>query len=183
MKILIIDIETTGFLANGGKIVEIGIVELNLNDGSKKIIYDKICHETGITIEECDNSWIIKNSTLTTEQIRLSNNFTKLKSEVQQIINSYPLGCTAFNNTFDFGFLEDRGIVFIKKLPCPMKLLKDICKILNKIGKYKFPTVEEAHKFFFGDVGYVESHRGADDAFHEADIVYELFKLGIFKIN
>jgi len=33
MKILILDIETTGFLQSGGKIVEVGIVELNLLNG------------------------------------------------------------------------------------------------------------------------------------------------------
>ena len=32
-KILILDIETTGFLNQGGSIVEIGIVELNLDTG------------------------------------------------------------------------------------------------------------------------------------------------------
>lgn len=43
--------------------------------------------------------------------------------------------------------------------------------------------VEEAHLFFFGDVGYIEKHRGADDAFFEAEIVYELYKRGVFKID
>ena len=37
MKIGIIDIETTGFLQNGGKIVEVGIVELNLENGIFKL--------------------------------------------------------------------------------------------------------------------------------------------------
>lgn len=37
-KILILDIETTGFLQQGGKIVEIGIVELDLSNGNKKKI-------------------------------------------------------------------------------------------------------------------------------------------------
>jgi DNA polymerase-3 subunit epsilon len=43
--------------------------------------------------------------------------------------------------------------------------------------------VEEAFKFFFPESQYIEAHRGADDAKHEAMIVYELYKLGIFKIN
>ena len=41
MKILIIDIETTGFLPDG-KIVEVGAVELCLETGNKKIIFDKV---------------------------------------------------------------------------------------------------------------------------------------------
>lgn len=182
MKILIIDIETTGFLNSGGKIVEVGIVELDLTNGDKKIIFDYVCHEKGITPDEIRNSWIVKNSTLTFEQIKYSKDFNTLKGKIQQIINDYPAGATAFNNDFDFGFLENRGIIFKKKLDCPMKLSTDICKIEKPTGGYKWPKVEEAHKFFFGEVGYVEAHRGADDAFHEADIVYKLFEMGVFKV-
>ncbi len=56
-----------------------------------------------------------------------------------------------------------------------------ICKCPNKNGRggYKWPKVEEAYKHFFPESEYVELHRGADDAFHEADIVYELHKLGL----
>jgi len=182
-KILIIDIETTDFLQRGGKIVEVGIVELDLSNGNKQIIFDKVTHETGITREEVEKAWIIQNSTLTVEEIRTSKPLHILKPEIQSIINQYGIGATAFNNAFDFGFMETRGFVFPKKLPCPMKLSTDICKLPSPRGGYKWPKVEEAHKHFFGDVGYIEQHRGADDAFHEADIVYELFKMGVFKID
>ena len=63
-KILILDLETTGFLNQNGKIVEIGIVELDLTDGSRKIIYNQVCHEKGITMEEVSDSWIVQNSDL-----------------------------------------------------------------------------------------------------------------------
>ncbi|MGV0828327.1 3'-5' exonuclease [Empedobacter brevis] len=181
-KILILDIETTGFLQAGGKIVEVGIVELDLSNGEKKIVFDEVCHEKGITLQEVENSWIVKNSTLTVDMIRYSLPLHAIAPIIQKIINDYPAGATAFNNTFDFGFLEDRGFTFPKKLPCPMKLSTNICKIPSSRG-YKWPKVEEAHKFFFGDIGYVEQHRGADDAFYEADIVYELYKMDVFNIN
>jgi len=159
-KILILDIETTNFLQNGGKIVEVGIVTLDLNTGERQIIFDEVCHETGITLEEVENSWIIKNSDLTVEAIRTSKNLKSLQPEIQAIIDLYDLGATAFNNAFDFGFMEHRGFKFPKKLPCPMKLSTDICKLPSPRGGYKWPKVEEAHKFFFGDVGYIEKHRG-----------------------
>lgn len=181
-KILILDIETTDFLQRGGKIVEIGIVELDLSNGNRQIIFDSVCWETGLTEKEVDESWIVKNSDLTKEAIRNSKNLKILQPEIQEIINRYTPGATAFNNAFDFGFLESRGFTFPKKLPCPMKLSTDICKIQTPRG-YKWPKVEEAHKHFFGDVGYVEKHRGADDAFYEAEIVYELYKMGVFKID
>jgi len=183
-KILIIDIETTGFLQQGGKIVEIGIVELCLETFAKRIIFDEVLHETGITKEDVENSWIVQNSTLTLEAIRQSKSLEFYRPGIQIIIDSYPAGATAFNNAFDFGFMEDRGFIFPKKLGCPMKLSTDICKIQHPNGRgYKWPKVEEAHKHFFGEVGYIEQHRGADDAFHEADIVIALYKIGQFKLG
>jgi DNA polymerase-3 subunit epsilon len=182
-KILILDIETTGFLNEGGKIVEIGIVELDLDSGKKQIIFSEVCHESGISLDEINNSWIVKNSDINIELIKFSENLERKKKRIQSILDSYPLGATAFNNAFDFGFLESRGFVFPKKLDCPMKLATNICKLPSPRGGYKWPKVEEAHLFFFGDVGYVETHRGADDAFYEADIVLELYKTGIFKID
>lgn len=180
-KILIVDIETTGFLQAGGKIVEIGIVELDLSNGNKQIIFDKVTHEKGITRAEVEKSWIVKNSSLTVEDVRTSKCLDILKPEIQEILHSYKFGCTAFNNAFDFGFMEHRGFVFPKKLDCPMKLSTNICQIPGMRG-FKWPKVPEAYEFFFGKTGYIESHRGADDAFHEADIVYELFKREVFKI-
>lgn len=184
-KILVLDLETTGFLQQGGKIVEVGIVELDLETGHKEIIFNEVCHEKGITLEEISSSWIVQNSDLNINLVKYSGSLESKRNRIQNILNSYPLGATAFNNAFDFGFMEDRGFVFPKKLPCPMKLSTDICKIPNeryKGGGYKWPKVEEAHLHFFGDVGYVEKHRGADDAYYEADIVLELYKMGIFKL-
>jgi DNA polymerase III epsilon subunit-like protein len=183
-KILVIDLETTGFLQQGGKIIEVGIVGLNLETGGKKILFNEICHERPITRKEVEDSWIVKNSSITLEAIQNSRQLKFLQPAIQEILNKYPAGATAFNNAFDFGFMENRGFVFPKKLDCPMKLSTDICKIPNKNGyaDYKWPNFEEAHKHFFGETGYIEQHRGADDAFFEADLVYKLYQLGVFKI-
>ena len=101
------------------------------------------------------------------------------KEKVQEIFDKYP--ATAYNKKFDFDFLRDRGLV-IRDLPCPMILATDICKIPHANGYgNKWPKVQEAWDFFFPDTGYIEKHRGANDAEHEALIVHELHKLGVFK--
>ena len=184
-KILIIDLETTGFLNKGGHIVEVGIVELDLSTGEKKIIFDEIVLEHGTSWPEIRDSWICNNSDLKPNAIASAKDLEMYARTIQQILNGYPAGATAFNNAFDFGFMEDRGFNFPKKLPCPMLLATPICKIPNRNGYagYKWPKVEEVHLHFFGDVGYIEKHRGADDAMHEAAIVYELYKRGVFKIK
>ena len=186
MKILVLDIETTGFLNQGGSIVEIGIVELNLSNGEIKEIYSSLCREDILTAKHREEpfGWIFRNSDLTVEEVRNAPKFEAVKTQVQAILNSYPLGCTAFNNNFDFGFLSNRGIE-IKVLPCPMLLSTDICKLPNRNGYsgYKWPSVEEAFAHFFPGVEYKEKHRGADDAYHEAMIVYKLYTMGVFKLN
>lgn len=183
MKIAILDIETTGFLQAGGTIVEIGIVELNLETGERKIVFDEVTHEKGITREHVEKAWIIKNSDLTVEAIQKSRSLDKIKPEVQEIINSYENGVTAYNNSFDFGFLEDRGFHFPVKLAYPMKIATPICKLPKKRGYgFKWPNVEEAYKFFTGQTEFIEAHRGADDAMHEAVIVHELYKMGHFTV-
>lgn len=181
-EILIIDIETTGFLGQKGKIVEIGIVSLELETGKAEIVFDQVVHETGITKEEVEKSWIVANSDLTVDMIKFSKNLNLYKDEIQKIIDDHPIGATAFNRNFDFDFMEDRGFVFGTKLPCPMLLSTDVLQLPGNYGKFKWPKVEEAYDYFVGDKGWVEKHRGAADAFDEAKIVHELYMRDIFKI-
>ena len=181
MKIAILDIETTGFLQKGGKIVEIGIVELDLEDGSVEVLFDQVTHEHGITKEEVEDSWIVKNSSLTVEEVRHSKRLDHYREELQPIFDKYYV--TAYNKSFDFGFLRDRGFLINKELDCPMKVATNICKLPGKFDNYKWPKVEEAiHHFFPEKVDYVEAHRGCSDAIDEAQIVYKLYKLGEFEI-
>lgn len=179
-QILIIDIETTGFSHSKDMICEIGIVSLHIETGEKKILFDKVCREDHIKDIDLEKAWIVENGFMTVEEIEESLNLKQYLPEIQYFIGAFEYGATAYNNVFDFGFLEDRGIKFGKKLGCPMKLSREICKIKGKKG-IKNPSVQEAWDFYFGDTGYVEKHRGADDAMHEAEIVFELIKGGHYK--
>jgi len=185
-KILVLDIETTGFLNQGGSIVEIGIVELCLETGHVKVIFDSLLREDILTARHREKpmGWIFRNSNLSIEEVRNAPPASEVFLKVQKILNDYPKGCTAYNKQFDFGFLKNRGLE-INELPCPMMLVTEVCKLPNKNGydNYKWPTVEEAWRHLFPAIQYDELHRGADDAKHEALIVYELYKLGIFELN
>jgi DNA polymerase-3 subunit epsilon len=175
MKLAVIDIETTGFLEQNGKIVEIGIVELDLDNGNIEPLLHYVCYEDGITKEEIANSWIIKNSNLTAKQIRFGINLNILKSKIQTIANEYSI--TAFNRVFDISFLIAKlGIEFTNLYPCPMLELTPIMKLPGKRG-YKWPNVNEAYKYFFPNSDYNEKHRALDDATHEAEIIYKLHLL------
>jgi DNA polymerase III alpha subunit (gram-positive type) len=182
-RILVLDIETTGFQRQGGSIIEIGIVELCLDTGDIKEVFSSLLRENILTAKHKEKpfGWIFENSDLTVEALREAPAAKEVFPKVQEILNNYPLGCTAFNKNFDFGFLRSRGIV-INDLPCPMILSTNICELPGQYGNYKWPKVEEAFSHFFPEVEYTEKHRGADDAKHEAMIVYELYLRGTFKI-
>ena len=182
-KILVLDIETTGFFNQGGSIVEIGIVELNLNTGKIREVFNSLLREDILTARHREEpfGWIFRNSSLKVESVRSAPPADSVFYDVQNILDQYPLGCTAYNKSFDFGFLKDRGLK-ITELPCPMLLATDVLQIPGRNGSYKWPSVQEAYDYFFPDEEYVEIHRGGDDAAHEAEIVYALFKMGVFKV-
>ena len=182
-KILSLDIETTGFFGQGGSIIEIGIVDLDLDTGEITEVFDSLLREERLTDEHGEKpfGWIFKNSDLTLEEVMDAPLAKDIFPVVQVLLDCYPLGCTAFNKKFDFGFLRDRGLK-IKELPCPMLLSTNICKIKNRYG-YKWPKVEEAFSHFYPDIEYTEKHRGLDDAKHEAMIVYALYQLGVFVVD
>ena len=184
MKVLVIDIETAGFLYNGGTIVELGIVELDLEDGGRSIVLDSLLQEDMLTEEHFTDeqyNWIFENSTITPEMVREAPPAKEVFKRAQAIFRDPQYrGATAFNKKFDFTFLRDRGLE-IEGLPCPMLLSTPLVGVPFANGKCcKWPKVEEAYRFFFPDREYVEAHRGADDAMHEAEIVYRLHTLGKF---
>lgn len=183
-KILILDIETTGFLGQGGSIVEIGIVELNLETGNIVTVFDSLMREKILTEKHQEGrlGWIFKNSDLTFDEVLKAPPAAEVLPKVQEVLNRYPLGCAAYNNKFDFGFLQNRGIK-IKPLPCPMHLSTHICKIPGRSTTHKTPTVEEAFNYFYPDIEYKEKHRGLDDARHEAMIVYSLYQKNVFVVH
>ncbi|MDA3836560.1 MAG: exonuclease domain-containing protein [Nanoarchaeota archaeon] len=178
MKIAVVDIETTGFSHDNDCIVEIGIVELCLETGQKNVLYDEIIKEKHLE-DYHKRSWIFENSDLSHEDVLMRGKaFGREKGKIQNILQCYRV--TAYNKKFDFSFLKSRGILF-DELQCPMIAATSVCCIPNKNGRgHKWPKVPEAHYHFFGDEDYIEKHRALSDAMDEADIVYELYKLGEF---
>ncbi len=176
-KIIIIDIETTGFNPGNDLITEIGIVELNLETGEINPIYEELVKEEGFN-ESHENSWIFQNSDLKHVDVMKAEPLDK--ERLQIIFDRYP--ATAYNKKFDFDFLRSRGLE-IKELPCPMLICIQICKINSSRGGFKWPNFQEAHDFFFPDAGYKETHRGSDDALNEARVVFKLYEMGEFKVE
>ena len=184
-EIAVVDIETTGFQNQGGLIVEIGIVGLDLDTGNITNEFDSIVKENDFSERHNKNpyGWIFQNSDLKYEDVLLGTNLTKMLPEIQTLLNKFSLGATAFNKQFDFGFLKSRGLR-IKELPCIMLSATPVVDLPPNPGfsDPKWPKVEEAWEYFFPNTVYKEAHRALDDARHEALIAFELYKLGKFQI-
>jgi len=184
-EILVVDIETTGFLKQGGLIVEIGIVSLDLDTGGISVLFDSVVKEGGFGRQHAQSpfGWIFQNSNLTYEDVVASENLKCHMYQLQTIFDNHPLGATAFNKQFDFGFLKARGLHF-RELPC---IMLEACPVVNlppNRGRStpKWPKVEEAWEYLFPNNDYVEQHRAIDDVEHEAMILHELYMLGRYTI-
>jgi len=170
--ISILDIETTGLNRYFDMICEIGICTLNLDNGRIKPIFHIICQEENKKFS--DNSWIFKNSDLTIDTVRKAHYLEECRYTLQRKLDIHPL--TAYNQNFDFSFLESRDFKIHKKFWDPMIKLTPILKIPSFYG-YKWPSVQEAYNYFYPKERYIERHRALDDVKHEAKIIYATYKL------
>jgi DNA polymerase III epsilon subunit-like protein len=185
-KIAIVDIETTGFLNQKGLIVEIGIVSLDLHTGEINTEFDSLIREPGFNKAHTTHpyGWIFQNSDLKYDQVSQAPQLFERFNEIQAILDKYPTGITAYNASFDLPFLRSRSFAFTP-LPCPMIAATPVVNLPPFPGRSspKWPTVQETWNFLFGDkTGYIETHRAADDARHEAKIVHELYKRGKYSL-
>ena len=164
MLIGVIDIETTGFLKQGGLIVEIGMVSLDTDTHEIKPVFDSRCREKGLNASHRD-AWIFQNSDLKAEDVRNAPMLEDLQEGLQGEIDKMD-AITAYNRDFDIPFLQDRGFNFKSLASCPMKVSTPICKIPHKPTKNKkarkgnkWPNFEEAWAHFCPDAPYIEAHR------------------------
>ncbi|PID76835.1 MAG: hypothetical protein CSB24_04595 [Deltaproteobacteria bacterium] len=184
--IAVVDLETTGFLNQKGLIVEIGIVSLDLGSGTIKEEFNSLVREPGFNAAHArpPYGWIFQNSSLSFEEVEKAPSLHELFDEIQAVINKFPAGITAYNAAFDLPFLQSRRFSF-KKLPCPMLAATPVLNLppAGYRKEPKWPTVQESWDYLFGNTGYDEQHRALDDALHEAEIVYELYKMGAYKLT
>lgn len=165
---------------SNGLIIEVGIVELDLISGATRILFDSLVKESPFGDIHRD-AWIFNNSDLKFEDVEDAPVLDKVRDEIQEILNQFSL--TAYNNAFDFGFMESRGFTIKKDLPDIMAVAKNTCKIMYAKGGYKNPKMQEAWDNLFPNTNYREAHRAVDDAIHEAKILFEMYKRGEYKIE
>jgi len=172
-QIIVLDIETTGFRAENDMIVEIGMCYLNLETYSISPLFSCVCKEKNKTINAY--AWIFRNSSL--ELIHVKNAlFLESYREILQHIFDLQIPITAYNNAFDFGFLEYRDFTIPKKSFDPQFCMKDIIRIPHHYYELKIPSVTESYQYLFPEIEYNEEHRAMLDCIDEAKIIGEILK-------
>lgn len=176
MKLLVVDIETTGFYVNSDAIVEIGITLVDTKTKEVRLVFDNVIKHGKFNEKKHKNSWIFKNTTLTVEDFLKANSLNSYYVELQGWFDLYPM--TAYNKSFDIRFLKAAGFK-MKDTKCLMKTAKQYSTARNKSGGLKVPSVEEIYNQFFMDKGqvYVEEHRAGADAIDESKILLHMVDL------
>ncbi len=172
-RIAVIDIETTGLDEENDLIIEIGIVELDLDSGNIRELFNSLIWEKKFNLKLLENAPFSKNL-FKPEEFEDANRLVVVTDELQEIFNKYKV--TAFNKRFDFSFLRNRGFLILYEFPCIMMVSARILKTPGRADEYKWPSMQQTYDFLFPREKFIEKHRALDDAYHEAKILYKLYK-------
>ena len=172
MNILVVDIETTGFVPETGSIVEIAMVLVNTKTKEIKTLFNEVLHDDNFG-EHSKSAWIFSNSSLTYKEVRESKHIEHYRPQIQSILDQYQM--TAFNKKFDLAFLRARGFKCNDLGKCIMESAKEYMNILY--NEYKNPSVVKAYRMLFNQPEYNEDHRANQDCIDEAKILLKLVEL------
>lgn len=180
MKILVVDIETTGFKHHSDAIVEIGIALVDTDTKEVELVFDKVVRDKKFKPVEHRYAWIFQNTTLTFEEVENANTLESFHDEIQEWFNKYKM--TAYNKAFDVRFLNAAGFK-MDEVKCLMNTATQYSQYRTKTGKVKKPKVDEIYNQFFVKEGdeYVEKHRAGADALDEAKILLRMVYLKSLK--
>jgi DNA polymerase III epsilon subunit-like protein len=181
-KLLVIDIETTGFNHKTDCILELGVIELNTDTGNITELLDVQIKENHLSAKH-HNAWTFKNGFMSHEDVRDAENLAFHFTKIQSIFDNYLGRICAWNRAFDADFLKSRGLNLGKDIKDPMKESADFFNLPHKSGGFgKWPSAQEAWDILFPKIEKIELHRGLDDAKMEAKIIFELIQKGIYNI-
>lgn len=179
MKVLFFDTETTGLWDFKGPyygpkqphLVQLGIKLVEVFSNQTLETYDAIVKPvlySDIPIEATNTHKIT---------IEIANDLGKDPGEVLQVFNAMAAEADyvcAHNWQFDqrimnrFSYAMKHRIDWVSAL-CTMKIMTPICKLPGKYG-YKWPKLEELHKFLFG-----ESFDNAHNALADVNALHKCF--------
>ena len=169
-KIFVVDIETDNLDHRMGSVLEIGIVSLDFDSGEIKPIFNEVIYENKKINPE---AWIFEHSNLKISDVYSASKLDNYCIRLQRLFLEGFF--TAFNQKFDFGWLKSRYFVIDLIWLDPMIILTPIMKLHHHYYGCKYPTVEEAYYYLFGE-NIVEEHRALPDAIVEAKMILKMYQ-------
>ena len=191
--ILVLDTETTGLIgAPKDLVVDIGICEVSLKDGTVEDLYSSIL---GYEVDEWDDylseAWIFQNTDLTLEMVAEAPPARKVIQDVRRILKGRLV--TSYNVDYDMGkFLYQepwdlRG-TFIQCTDI-MKAATAVCKLPSLINgqDYRFPKLDYAYsKLTEGDPAGIDGkqdHRALSDARMASHLMIAMYRNGDYRLR
>lgn len=175
MRILIFDTETTGFVTNAIAQLACKLID---TESSEEIVYSKYLNN-GVPSEP--GAFAIHRIT---DEIRIekgvSNDeayaeFKKLEALADKVCaHNLKFDARMFAMNFRQGYPEKPGI-------CTMLATTNLCKLPSDRRRYKWPKLEELHRFLFN-----EDFEGAHDAMNDVNATHrcliELITRGVINV-
>jgi len=177
VKLLVIDIETTGLNIDSDSIIEIGAALVDTDTKEIELVFDKVVKDKYWDSKFHKDAWIFTKSNLTFEDVEKADSLDVYFDELQKLFLAYDT--VAFNLSFDYRFLTRNGFNF-SKTKCLMEAVKNYVVFKNENDRSVKPSVEEIYNHFLVEDGspiYVEEHRAGPDAVDEAKIMLHMIKL------
>lgn len=179
-SILVVDIETTGTDVYRDQILELGIAKIHLPTKKIEKLVDCIVRPKSDFGVEPD-AWIFSHSSLTYDAVEKAwVSMDTLLPYLQYLFYNYRV--TAFNKSFDLGFLARWGLEIPHELPCLMYTMTDICKIPHDYWGVKWPSFTEAWGYYFSEE-LDDLHRAGPDAINEAKLTIKMIEEGVLKVD
>lgn len=184
--ILVLDTETTGLYgAPRDVVVDIGICEMSLEDGTVKEVYSSVLgYDTTCWDDYLKNAWIFQNTNMTLAMVEEAPPAMDVIDDVRRILRNRMV--TSYNTEYDFGkFLyEEPWSLRGSFLECNdiMKAAKNVCKLDSGFygGDYRYPKLDYAYSTLVeGDpagINGVQSHRALSDAYMASYLAIAMYR-------
>jgi DNA polymerase-3 subunit epsilon len=193
-NLLIIDTETDSTNPDLANILELALARLDLETGQVDIVFDSlILPDRPYLPGELEECWWMQHSHVPVSFIQTALKFSEVRNDFAAILAVAPV--TAYNLYYDRRVLRRHGLPIENVWPCLMQTCTPILKLPghyhnpfpshygpDDYGDYKYPKFTEAWNYFFPDLPFVERHRAAWDALHEAKLAYRLYRDGYLEV-
>lgn len=186
MRVLVVDIETTGLCGcPQDLVVEVAVADADTSSGRVGRIYSEV---VGYDVSSWDDglkgSWIFSHSDLTLEDVASGVPMDDVAEDVRRLLLGRP--CTSYNREFDLGRFLSREPWGARPRSAPCVMLRASRLVegdyLFSDGSTSWPRLSKAYAELCPEdpaaIGGEQTHRALDDALMAAYVLIELVARG-----